>query len=140
MPQILELIEDDHDLIRVLFNEIEHDPKSRDVRCITLHRELLAHLIAEEATLYPRLREVAPEEVEVSLDEHVAIRERLERFEVLPEGDEAWVEALADLRDWVEGHFAQEEDDIFARARHYLSRSDLFALGEVFEKEKETIA
>lgn len=51
MPQILELIEDDHDLIRVLFDEIEHDPDSRDVRCITLHRELLAHLLAEEATL-----------------------------------------------------------------------------------------
>ncbi|MDI3507344.1 MAG: hypothetical protein PWQ69_1324 [Methanomicrobiaceae archaeon] len=140
MPQILELIEDDHDLIRVLFDEIEHDPDSRDVRCITLHRELLAHLLAEEATLYPRLREAAPEEVEVALDEHVTIRERLERFKVVPEGDEAWIEALDDLRDWVEAHFAQEEEDIFARARHYLSRSDLFALGEAFEKEKVTVA
>lgn len=140
MPQILELIEDDHDLIRVLFDEIEHDPDSRDVRCITLHRELLAHLLAEEATLYPRLREAAPEEVEVALDEHVTIRERLERFKVVPEGDEAWMEALDDLRDWVEAHFAQEEGDIFARARHYLSRSDLFALGEAFEKEKVTVA
>ncbi|MBP8676754.1 MAG: hemerythrin domain-containing protein [Methanoculleus sp.] len=140
MPQILELIEDDHDLIRVLFDEIEHDPDSRDVRCITLHRELLAHLLAEEATLYPRLREAVPEEVEVALDEHVTIRERLERFKVVPEGDEAWIEALDDLRDWVEAHFAQEEEDIFARARHYLSRSDLFALGEAFEKEKVTVA
>lgn len=140
MPQILELIEDDHDLIRVLFDEIEHDPDSRDVRCITLHRELLAHLLAEEATLYPRLREAVPEEVEVALDEHVTIRERLERFKVVPEGDEAWMEALDDLRDWVEAHFAQEEEDIFARARHYLSRSDLFALGEAFEKEKVTVA
>ncbi|HIH85536.1 MAG TPA: hemerythrin domain-containing protein [Methanoculleus sp.] len=140
MPQILELIEDDHDLIRVLFDEIEHDPDSRDVRCITLHRELLAHLLAEEATLYPRLREAAPEEVEMALDEHVTIRERLERFKVVPEGDEAWIEALDDLRDWVEAHFAQEEEDIFARARHYLSRSDLFALGEAFEKEKVTVA
>lgn len=140
MPQILELIEDDHDLIRVLFDEIEHDPDSRDVRCITLHRELLAHLLAEEATLYPRLREAAPEEVEVALDEHVTIRERLERFKVVSEGDEAWMEALDDLRDWVEAHFAQEEEDIFARARHYLSRSDLFALGEAFEKEKVTVA
>ncbi|HQN92452.1 MAG TPA: hemerythrin domain-containing protein [Methanoculleus sp.] len=140
MPQILELIEDDHDLIRVLFDEIEHDPDSRDVRCITLHRELLAHLLAEEATLYPRLREAAPEEVEMALDEHVTIRERLERFKVVPEGDEAWMEALDDLRDWVEAHFAQEEEDIFARARHYLSRSDLFALGEAFEKEKVTVA
>jgi hemerythrin superfamily protein len=140
MPQILELIEDDHDLIRVLFDEIEHDPDSRDVRCTTLHRELLAHLLAEEATLYPRLREAAPEEVEMALDEHVTIRERLERFKVVPEGDEAWIEALDDLRDWVEAHFAQEEEDIFARARHYLSRSDLFALGEAFEKEKVTVA
>ncbi|MGE4374717.1 MAG: hemerythrin domain-containing protein, partial [Methanoculleus sp.] len=65
---------------------------------------------------------------------------RLERFKVVPEGDEAWIEALDDLRDWVEAHFAQEEEDIFARARHYLSRSDLFALGEAFEKEKVTVA
>lgn len=74
MPQILELIQDDHELIRNLFDELESNPDTRDVRCITLRRELPGHMYAEEATLYARLRDLVPEEIHRSLEEHDEVR------------------------------------------------------------------
>ena len=48
--------------------------------------------------------------------------------------------ALRDLRAEIEEHFATEEGDVFALAERHLDRNELFALSEVFEKEKEAAA
>ena len=138
--QILELIRNDHDLIRGLFDELETNPETRDVRCITLRRELPGHMYAEEASLYTRLRGVVPEEVRRSLDEHADIRRTLARFETIPQRDDAWMPALADLRERVEAHFAAEEEGLFARAEEHLDTKDLFGLSETFEQEKRAAA
>ncbi len=140
MPQILELIREDHDLIRALFDELESNPETRDVRCITLRRELPGHMHAEEVTLYAHLRDRVPEEIWRSLDEHTDVRETLARFERIPLRDDAWMPALADLRGRVEAHFVSEESEVFARAEEHIERSDLFALSETFEKEKVAAA
>lgn len=140
MAQILELIRADHNFIRSLLDELAGNPETRDVRCITLRRELPGHMYAEEATLYARLRDVAPEEIRQSTSEHSNIRDMLARFEAIPLRDEAWMPALAELRDLVEAHFAAEEEVLFSRAEHYLSRSELFELSEGFEQEKQKAA
>lgn len=140
MSQIFELIREDHDLIRNLFNEIESKPETRDVRCITLLRELPGHMYAEEATLYARLRNLEPEEIEQLLVEHTDIRETLARFERIPLRDDAWMPGLADLKDRIEAHFRAEEEEIFAWAKHRLSQDELFVLGGMFEQEKQRAA
>ncbi len=140
MPQILELIQDDHDFIRGLFDELESNPETRDVRCITLRRELPGHMYAEEGTLYARLRSVAPEEIQQSLNDHTGIRETLARFETIPLRDDAWMPALRDLRERIEAHFTSEEKEVFARAEHHLSRVSLFELSETFQREKGVAA
>lgn len=137
MAQILELIRADHDFIRSLLNELVKNPETRDVRCITLCRELPGHMYAEEATLYMRLREVVPEEIRRSIGEHTDIRDMLAHFETIPLRDGAWMPALIELRDLVGAHFAAEEEVILPRAEHYLSRSDLFALSKEFVPEKQ---
>jgi hypothetical protein len=141
MPQILELIRDDHDLIRTLFDELESNPETRDVRCITLRRELSGHMYAEEATLYARLQDVVPEEIRRSFDEHNGIRTAIARFEMIPPRDSAWMPALGELREDVEAHFATEEEGrVFALAEQNLTEDDLFALSETFQQEKEIAA
>jgi len=140
MPQILELIRDDHDLIRSLFDELESNPETRDVRCITLRRELPGHMYAEEATLYARLRDVVPEEIRRSLDEHDEVRTAIARFETIPPRDSAWMPALRELREDVEAHFTTEEGEVFTLAERHLSEDNLFELAETFQREKETAA
>ncbi len=140
MPQILELIRDDHSLIRGLFDELEGDPETRDVRCITLRRELPGHVYAEEATLYAYLRDKVPEEIRRSLDEHARVRETLARFERIPLRDADWMPALVNLRREVEEHFTTEEGDVFFLAEQHLDEGILFELGEVFQEEKQRAA
>ena len=140
MPQIFELIQEDHDLIRGLFNELESNPETRDVRCITLLRELPGHMYAEEATLYARLRNLEPEAIEQLLAEHTDIRETLARFERIPLRDDAWRPGLAGLKERIEAHFRAEEEEVFAWARHRLSRDSLFELSETFQREKGVAA
>lgn len=140
MAQILELIREDHDLIRALFDELKSNPETRDIRCITLRRELPGHIYAEEVTLYAHLRDRIPGEIERSLGEHTHIREALAEFEKIPLRDDAWMPALADLRKLVEIHFAIEEGKVFARAREHLDVNELLVLSEPFEKEKVAAA
>ena len=140
MVQILELIRDDHDFIRNLFDELESNPDTRDIRCITLRRELPGHMDAEEATLYARLRGAKPEVVRRLMADHTAIRETLARFEVSPLRDDAWLPALAGLREEIEAHFTLEEEDIFEQARRHIDINTLFELGEVFPREKVAAA
>jgi hypothetical protein len=140
MPQIFELIQEDHDLIRGLLNELESNPETRDVRCITLLRELPGHMYAEEATLYARLRSLEPGAIEQLLAEHTDIRETLARFERIPLRDDAWMPGLAGLRERIEAHFRAEEEQVFAWAEHRLSRDSLFELSETFQREKGVAA
>lgn len=140
MAQILELIRDDHGFIRNLFEELESNPDTRDIRCITLRRELPGHMYAEEATLYARLRGMEPEEVRRLMVEHTRIREALTRFEAIPLRDDAWLPALVDLQKEIEVHFAFEEEEIFEQARHLLDTDSLFELSETFQQAKEAAA
>ena len=82
-----------------IFDDLENKPETRDVRCITLRRELTGHMYAEEATLYPWLRDMAPEEIHRSLDEHADLRAALVRFEKIPLRDDAWMPGLRELRE-----------------------------------------
>lgn len=122
MAQILELIKEDHDFIKSLLDELASNPDTRDVRCITLRRELPGHMYAEEATLYARLRSVVPEEIRQSLREHAEIHRMLARFEAIPQRDEAWMPALAALTEQVEAHFAAEEGATCSNSVRDLSR------------------
>ncbi|MDV2482656.1 hemerythrin domain-containing protein [Methanoculleus sp. Wushi-C6] len=140
MPQILELIREDHELIRGLFDELESSPEARDVRCITLRRELPGHIYAEEVTLYAYLRDTVPEEIRRSLDEHARVRDTLARFERIPLRDADWMPALVNLRREVEEHFATEETDVFVLAERHIDAGVLFELSEIFQEEKEKAA
>ncbi|NLZ29778.1 MAG: hemerythrin domain-containing protein [Methanomicrobiales archaeon] len=140
MAYILDLIRADHDFIRSILGELADNPDTRDIRRLTLRRELPGHLHAEETTLYARLQDVMPEEIGQSVREHGKIRDLLARLDAIPLRDAAWMLTLTELRDLIEAHFAAEEDGIFSRAEHHLSRSELFELSERFELEKQKAA
>ncbi len=140
MVHILELIQDDHDFIRGLFDDLESNPDTRDIRCITLRRELPGHMHAEEATLYAHLRDAEPGEVRRLMAEHIDIRETLAWFEAIPQRDDAWLPALADLREVIEAHFVFEEGEVFKEAKDHIDMDRLFELSEAFQREKEAAA
>jgi hypothetical protein len=118
MPDITDLILDEHDLLRRRFAELD-ERRSADAGGDQLERlwrpvaDLLErHATAEEQTFYPRLLkrgENAEDETEDAISDHNKIREAVRRAEQAPVGTDDWWAAVLDARASNSDHMAEEE-------------------------------
>ncbi|RXE55201.1 hypothetical protein ABH15_13410 [Methanoculleus taiwanensis] len=140
MADIIEMIREDHSLIRRLLDDLERHPDVRDIRYITLKRELQMHMHAEEATIYQRLLIDIPDAIGRSIEEHNRIRLLLGKLDTTPLGNEVWTQHLGELRSSIEDHFDGEEDLLLKRAADILSQVDRYEMYEQFQMEKGVMA
>ncbi len=140
MADIIEMIREDHDLIRRLLDDLQNREEVRDIRYLTLRRELQTHMHAEEATIYRRLVADIPEDVADLLEEHNRMRELIGRLDTTSLEDPAWGDYLGDLRDLVNAHFDREEDLLLKRTQDVLSQVERYEMFEQFQMEKGVMA
>ena len=140
---IYTLLRADHRRTSELFDRIEaaDNTKERDALFEQLKRELRVHKEAEEATFYAALS-LLPEisdRIEEALEEHVDIDELLDEFEEMDE-DGSFAGQLAELREEVEHHVGEEENDIFHEARELLTEEQAERIAEEMQAAKERLA
>jgi hemerythrin-like domain-containing protein len=141
---IYTLLRGDHRRMSELFDRIESagdNTKERDALFEQLKRELRVHKEAEEATFYAALS-LLPEisdRIEEALEEHVDIDELLDEFEESDE-DDSFAGQLAELREEVEHHVSEEENDIFHEARELLTEEQAERIAEEMQAAKERLA
>jgi polyhydroxyalkanoate synthesis regulator phasin len=130
------LLKDDHKLFKRLLKEgdetTERAAKSRKDLLRRLTAALKAHEEIEEKILYPALKkhEKAKDIVlEGYQEHHVAdlIVGELHRTAVT---DEKWGAKWSVLKENIEHHIEEEEDDMFKKARQIFDRAELVELGE----------
>jgi hemerythrin superfamily protein len=126
---VSELIRDDHREFERLFDQLR-DPDKRPLQAPMLVALLAAHARAEEAHVYPSLRELTDsgDEVEHSQEEHV-------------EAD-ALAERLVDL-DLSDPEFDKILDQLVAAVRHHLEEEEesvLPALDDIPDDHQEALA
>lgn len=130
---IFEIIKADHQNVKELFEQIEaavDDEKTHLIeRCI---QELLLHAVAEEETLYKRLRDsedlredILEAEVEHSLVERLAN----EIMSASPD-DEMCDARLMVLKELVEHHVEEEEEELIPAAQSVIDAATAESLGE----------
>ena len=136
-----ELLKKDHQTVSGIFDELEAgDAAARRQTFPRLKQELDAHAHIEETIFYPALKE-RPETtglVAEAYEEHAEVKELLAQLEQglgAADGD-AWLEQLTDLRDSVEHHVEEEENDLFPNAEKALGREQIDALGARMQEEK----
>ncbi|MBV9521424.1 MAG: hemerythrin domain-containing protein [Alphaproteobacteria bacterium] len=123
---IYALIREDHQRVKALFEKLESETGGSDGRASlfgTLKMELTRHKEAEEATFYAALS-LLPEisdRIEEALEEHVDIDELLRELDDIDDDSESFMAQLAELREEVEHHVGEEENEIFPRARELLT-------------------
>jgi hemerythrin superfamily protein len=133
---LFESLHKDHEKVAELFDRLESlgsaGDGSREEVFHALARELDIHTQAEEKYLYSRLKgeEETRELVLESLDEHKEIRKALEELDALDKGTPDWIRSLNACRILVQVHVAQEENDLFPKARRLLGEDELAALAE----------
>ena len=137
------LLKKDHRRLEALLDRLEHTTeraaKSRPAMLETLKALLVPHELAEEKVLYPALkphRESRDIVLEGYQEHHVAdiLMDELER---LPPDDERWGAKVKVLKENIEHHIEEEEDDMFKTARSVLDRDELEAIGVRIEEIKK---
>ena len=142
----IQLLKDDHHKVRTLLSQLaettERATKSRQDLLKTIQAELEAHTKIEEEIFYPAFKKAGAEKEDDKLfyeakEEHRAV-DKL----VLPDlsgTDSASVEFAGRakvLKDLIEHHAEEEEEEMFPRAKKLLSRDQLVELGRQMEERK----
>ena len=137
----LDLIKQDHKrLKKLLESTLEAKESEREARMDHLRTELVAHERMEEEVLYPRLRDERKTRdsiLEGYEEHHVADVILDELLDVPPETD-LWKAKVKVLKENVEHHMDEEEDELFKKARAVLDKRELESLGERMERIKRS--
>jgi hemerythrin superfamily protein len=133
MPDVVDLIVQDHRELQRMFTELRTDPSRRKALAPLMSTLLFAHSRAEESEVYPRARAAGGEEdVEHSQEEHLVADQLAERLTGLdPESDE-FGDVLRQLIDAVTHHLQEEEEDVLPHMRERMSADELGEIGERF--------
>ncbi|HKP95582.1 MAG TPA: hemerythrin domain-containing protein [Fibrobacteria bacterium] len=140
---VYKLLHEDHIKVKSLFKELEDTTeravKTREHLFANLKMELTLHAEAEERFFYPRLE--PPKETHEltleALEEHKVVKTLLAELDEDDKGTEEWAAKLTVLRENVEHHVKEEEEELFRKAKAVLSREDAESIGEEIEEYKE---
>lgn len=89
--------------------------KSRIVR--ELEKKLVNHTRLEEKIFYPEIRRVSTETIDENVEEHEAIRFELRRLVGTMPKDPTFLARATVLRESVQRHVREEEQDLFPKVR-----------------------
>ncbi|HEX6096743.1 MAG TPA: hemerythrin domain-containing protein [Thermoanaerobaculia bacterium] len=138
------LLKQDHEKVRGLLESLEKATGPRRVKLLgQIEQELKVHTTIEEEIFYPAFREASKKK-----DDQVMVYEAVQEHHMvdlaLPEAAEG--ENNEDLKgkakvlkELVEHHADEEEDEMFPRARKVFDRDELRALGERMEARKKEL-
>lgn len=137
---VVELILDDHRRFEELLRDLRDSSADRDAvrhAFATLH---VAHALAEEKHVYPRLRRkdaISGHEAEHGEEEHAEGNQALLAVLELKGTDtDAFEDAVEELARVVNHHLTEEELTILNPARDDVSAAERTRLGETFAKER----
>lgn len=136
------LLKRDHAALRDLFDDFENaDPKERRAIFERIHAAFELHARLEEELLYPALEkhdETRPIVLE-AYQEHRLVRQLASEIARERTFDDAVVARVKVLRENVEHHVEEEEEEMFEKARDVLGEASLSDLGRQFEKRKDAL-
>ena len=137
------LLTTDHDKVKKLFQEFEkcdasHQGLKHDL-AQQICMDLTIHATIEEEIFYPAFRAETGEQQQVdeALEEHGAIKELVEHIRGMAVGDNELNTTVQKLRECVEHHVTEEEQEMFPKIRG--SDADLDALREQLQDRKDEL-
>ena len=120
MPEALEMLREDHEKVKDLFEEFEKaeedDDKLRIVR--TALTELKIHAALEEEIFYPAVRELIEDDdqMDEALEEHHVAKLIMAELQGMEPGDEHFDAKFKVLAESVKHHIEEEESEILPKA------------------------
>jgi hemerythrin-like domain-containing protein len=143
-PDAITLLKQDHDKVKELLSSMENATGARRAKLLgQIEQELKVHTQIEEEIFYPAYRDAARKKDDQKLY-YEAMQEHHVVDLVLPEAGEGEsneeLKAKAKvLKELVEHHIEEEQDEMFPRARKLLDREELRELGAQMQERKSEL-
>ena len=137
---LFDTIKKDHEEFKKLFKKLAEKQTRGDYS--RLHRDIVAHMTAEERTLYPALQETEARQLALeAIEEHNAAKHELQQIDQLSFDDEHWLPKFMVMRDLVLHHIEMEESKVFQHSKKLFDEKKLSTLQKEFSAaRKETLA
>jgi hemerythrin superfamily protein len=143
---VIEVLTHDHREVEQMFAKLETlrgatgeaDKQRRNDLVDQVTIELVRHSVAEEAEVYPAVKEkVDAGKAERAKHEHAEAEETMKRLERLDPDDASFDQELATLMREIREHVAEEEGQMFPHMRQVFSQQELVDLGAKVESVKK---
>ncbi|HSW51129.1 MAG TPA: hemerythrin domain-containing protein [Bryobacteraceae bacterium] len=140
---VLEMLRFDHQSVDKIFHSImltsSSDKAKREELFGALKEALIKHAHAEEKVFYPPLREKqqAHDIIEEGIHEHHSVEDQLQKMSSIPADSDDWLDAVQHLKDSVQHHVQEEENEIFPKAEQLLGSQRLDQMGDEVEQAKQ---
>ena len=134
-----ELLKADHQKVAELFDQLETASGKRKLDVFQrIKSELELHTHIEETIFYPALEK--PEQTHdltlEAYEEHKVVKSLLAELGVAKTANDEWQAKAKVLRENVEHHVEEEENELFPKAEAALGDGEIETLGEQLEAEK----
>jgi hemerythrin superfamily protein len=137
----IEMLEEQHRDVEDLFEELE-SAHAADVQDLfdELADQLAVHSLIEEMHFYPAVRARRTADIVLeSLEEHHTIKRLLAGLLEMAPNNPQFEARLAVLKEQVEHHVTEEEDELFPKVRKVLDKKQLVALAEDMSVSQENL-
>jgi iron-sulfur cluster repair protein YtfE (RIC family) len=139
---VFDILKEDHKKVAGIFEKLEPTTeralKTREDLFARLKTELDVHALVEEKVLYPALEQIE-ETRDMALEgfeEHRIVKQLLVEMDEMAKDSEEWTAKLTVLKENVEHHVEEEENEMFKKARAVLNKELLEDLTRRVEAEK----
>lgn len=128
-----QLLKQQHDEVKELFAAFENasDPEEKDNLVAEIADNLAAHAAIEEQLFYPAVYvDETKDELREAVEEHLSAKRIIADLLQLDVSDDSFDAKVKVLKEQIEHHVKEEEQDLFPKARKVLQRQQLEGLGE----------
>ncbi|HVZ71385.1 MAG TPA: hemerythrin domain-containing protein [Polyangia bacterium] len=135
----IDLLESQHREVEALFAKIEKAKKTdqKDELFTEIADKLAVHAAIEEHHFYPAVKDRRTEDILLeSLEEHLGIKRVLSDLLDVDASDETFDAKITTLKEQVEHHVGEEEEDLFPKVAKIFSADELEAIGQEMSREQ----
>lgn len=133
------LLESQHRKIESLLKQLESGVADHEALLDELANHLAAHMAIEQDIFYPAVKRINDDLVNESYEEHALAEVALKRLlGTAPEDDEFRPRVIA-LKDLLQHHLQEEEEELFPAVLGALERDALEQLGETLQQRFEVV-
>lgn len=133
------MLKTQHRKVEALFKKLESGRSAPQPLLEELANSLAAHMAIEQEILYPAIKEVDSDMVNESYEEHALAEVALKRLLATDPEDEAFMARVTALKELIEHHVEEEEEQLFPEIEKALGADTLSKLGKVMKPRFEEV-